>query len=226
MALEFTEQHPVFQEHLSELTPVFEDILRNYRDRGYWSDPSRPYIFVDGHTGPAGHEVESIWFTVPQDIFPEGAMDVSFGVGVFAASVSVDDVRLQESDSGIGQSPDVIFAVRSGRLETGRLHYFPSRRSFIFEFRTTPIALRTTPTSMSIRDLQGKLLAVGIIDYGRDEATSLSLAGMQFKLPSGVAMTLGREAFATTLKAWPEVSYFTIVDDARLGHWPVEPVLP
>ena len=77
---------------------------------------------------------------------------------------------------------------------------------------------------MSIRDLEGKLLAVGILIP--DEMTT-SLVGLQFRLPSGVAVTIGSDAFEATSKSWPEVSFYTIVADLdQMGQWPLRNVLP
>ena len=223
MALQFAEDHPMLEDYYGELRPLFDTIIQRYREGFHWYDPERRSVYVDGATGPDGR-VDRIWLPVPHDILTKDAISASLTVSVYSSSVSVGDLSLNRSRSNSGRSPDVSFALYSGRLDAGRLHYFPGRRSFVFEFREAPGALSTTRSSMSIKDLQGKLLAVSIL--GRDNAT-ISLVGLQFKLPSGVAVTIGGDAFKATAKSWPDVSFYTIVDDLEwMGPWPVEHVLP
>ena len=225
VALQFSENHSIIEDYFDDLSPLFNSVIQRYSDGSHWFNPKLPSVYVNGDTGADGH-VESIWLPVPQDIFPKEAIGVSLSVGVYPPQASVSDIKLSRSRSDTAPSPDVSFALYSGRLEAGRLHYFPSRKSFVFEFRNTPGSLTTTRSSMSIRDLQGKLLTVGILGSSRDEA-SISLVGLQFKLPSGVALTVGSDVFEATSNTWPDVSFYTIVDShEHMGQWPVEHVLP
>lgn len=222
VALRFSKDHPIIEDYRDSILSLFDTIRKEYRAKGHWFDLDHSYVNVVGHSGSEGHQVDRIWMSVPQDLFPKDAIRVSLGFGVYSASVAVTDIELRRSSSADGPSPDVDFALYSGRLEAGRLHYFPNRESFVFEFRQAPVSLRTTPSSMSIRDLRGKLLAVGVLSY-----ETISLEGVQFKLPSGVSVVIGRGAFEATSQTWPDVSFYTIVPNLeQMGQWPVDSILP
>jgi hypothetical protein len=199
------EDHPLLVAYAAKIRETYDGLIDEYQRRGHAYDPKHPNIDIEGRKEGGKNHVERIWIDATNLLFPQ-QLPLSLGVGLYPEGTDGSSVVLNDHPL-----PELQFGLYAGRMDTGRLYYFPSEAEFVLWFTEKPGRQRSSPSVISLRDFPNKLLAVGILSYDNKE-DRIILDRLEFSAKSGVSLIVGGGTLKKTAHFWPEPSYYGTIN--------------
>lgn len=202
LTFEIPERSPILDGFHERFRDVYGRLMSAFATDRHPYDPLHPDFSIV--PTPDGKSVDRINLgaAAPEGLPP---MSLSLSVGFFPAHADLSSFRFDSS----GAQPELVWALYSGR-GVKSLSYLPFKQSYLFRFTETPTFADATGSLLSLRDLRGKQVAFGVIDYVPDNGDTLqgmSIDEFSIILPLGVKLSMTGKRIVKGKGEWPVVSF-------------------
>lgn len=197
----FREDHPLAIDWIKEARPTLSRVIEAYEKDGVGYLKGNELFLTFGHKNGESWILDKIIFYKGNSIFPKWGFGITMGVAVLGTHQDGKDFQFGKTGSA-----DIEFKLASENADGASLEYYPREQKIIISFSEKPASERATGRLISLKDLSGLCVAVGILSGLKKEET-IEINDIAFMTRIGEALSIKGSQFTKFGNSWPDPTF-------------------